>query len=300
MHQDTTRGAANRLPINRTRASLQVEFVKDTDFRKMVRRLIPNLIFFLFLTTLSGQISWDQPFEDCGIEGSVTIYDYKQKKWMTSDIEDSQVATLPASTFKIVNTLIALETGVVKNENEIIPWIDHYDTLKYGHRPNIYHSMSLKEAFKLSAGWAYVELAKRIGKARYKSYLSRIEYGNVDLSIEDPDFWNFGGFAISPANQIRVLIGVYEETLPFAMESFKTLKAMMIEEEADDYVIRAKTGWTRDGGRDTGWWVGYIEKPGNVYFFATRLIKDRSEPNPDFGKCRKEITKKICAELGIF
>lgn len=259
--------------------------------------LISILIFYSPL--LIGQTNWNQPFEKCGIQGSITIYDYKLKKWMTNDIADSQFPTLPASTFKIVNTLIALETKVVKDEEEIIPWIDDYDTLKYGHRPNIYHSMSMKEAFSLSAGWVYIELAKRIGKDRYKHILSEIGYGNVDVSIDDSDFWNFGAFAISPVNQIEVLIGVYEETLPFSKRSFKTLKRMMIAEEGDDYVLRAKTGWTRAGGKDTGWWLGYIEKSDNVYFFATRLIKDRSEANPNFGNCRKEITKAICRELGI-
>jgi beta-lactamase class D len=218
---------------------------------------------------------------------------------MTNDIEDSQTLTLPASTFKIVNTLIALDTETIKDENEIIPWIDDYDTVKYGHRPNIYHSMSMQEAYKLSAGWAYVALAKQIGKDRYRSILSELAYGNADLSIDDPDFWNFGDFGISPVNQIKILVGVYEETLPFSKRSFEILKEMMVEQRTDDYVIRAKTGWTKDGGKDTGWWVGYIEKPDNIYFFATRLIKDVHEPNPNFGNCRKEITKRICQQMGI-
>lgn len=260
-----------------------------------------TLIFVLLfsLEILFAQKSLNQPFEECGIDGSITIYDYGMNKWVTNNIEASQVATLPASTFKIVNSLIALETGVIKDENEIIPWIDDYDTLKYGDRPNIYHSMGMKEAYKLSAGWVYIELAKKIGKNRYKDFLTRIGYGNVDLSIEDPDFWNFGEFAISPINQINVLVGIYEETLPFSEQSFKILKEMMIEEETDEYVIRAKTGWTRDSGKDTGWWVGYIEKQDNIYFFATRLIKDRSESNQNFGSCRKEITRTILKQLKI-
>ena len=257
------------------------------------------LVFFLSSFQLSAQINWNKPFEDCGIKGSITIFDYQRNTWMSNDIKDSQFATLPASTFKIVNTLIALETGVVKDEEEIIPWITDYDTLKYSHRPNIYHSMSMKEAFRLSAGWAYVELAKKIGKARYKDYLTRIGYGNVDLSIDDPDFWNFGDFAISPTNQVEVLIDIYEENLPFSENSFKILKEMMIVEKTDAYTLRAKTGWTRDGGKDTGWWVGYIEKAENTYFFATRLIKSRKEANPNFGNCRKEITKRIFKDLGV-
>lgn len=262
-------------------------------------RICLPLTFLLFLNVSWGQSSFNQPFEECGIDGSITLYDYNLEQWITSDIDDSHAATLPASTFKIVNTLIALETGAVKDENEIIPWIDNYDTLKYGHRPNIYHSMSMKEAFRLSAGWAYVELAKRIGKEKYRSILTEIDYGNVDLSQEDPDFWNFGPFGISPANQIQVLVDIYDETLPFSKRSFQTLKTMMIAEETDEYVIRAKTGWTRDSGKDTGWWVGYVEKADNTYFFATRLIKERRDENPNFGSCRKEITKRILKQMEV-
>lgn len=246
-----------------------------------------------------GQVSLSAPFEECKIDGSITIYDYKAKKWISSDIEDSAFPTLPASTFKIINTLIALETGVIVDENEIIKWPGSTDTVKYGNRPNIYHDMPMKEAFKLSAGWAYVELAKKIGKERYLEYLAGSKYGNLDLSINDPDFWNFGNFAISPSNQINILIGVYEESLPFKKESFKILKDMMIVEQTSNFTLRAKTGWTRYGGKDTGWWVGYVEKKDNVYFFATRLIKDRGVPNKNFGKCRKNITIAILKQMNV-
>ena len=147
------------------------------------------------------------------------------------------MGTLPASTFKIINTLIALEAGVIADENEIIRWPGETDTVRYGYRPDIYHDMSLKEAFKLSAGWVYVELAKKIGKNRYREFLTSSNYGNADVSINDPDFWNFGNFAISPANQIEVLIGVYEETLPFSKGSFKILKEIMEEEQTDSYTL---------------------------------------------------------------
>lgn len=260
------------------------------------------IVIFIVLFTYSnlyGQRDLAKPFEDCNTSGSITIYDYNSKKWISTDINDSHEGSLPASTFKVINTLIALETGVIADENEIIKWPGKTDTVKYGYRPNIYHDMSMKEAFQLSAGWAYVELAKEIGKEQYKKFLTKIHYGNADVSIDDPDFWNFGGLAISPANQIEVLIAVYEETLPFSKRSFKVLKEIMKEEQTDDYILRAKTGWTRDGGKDTGWWVGYIEQKNNVYFFATRLIKGRDTKNPDFGKCRKEITKAVLRDLNI-
>lgn len=265
----------------------------------MRKQIIFLILFSIIAIRLNGQVNLAKPFEDCHINGSITLYDYKEKKWISSDIHDSHLPTLPASTFKIINTLIALESGVIANENEIIKWPGWTDTVKYSFRPDIYHDMSMKEAFKASAGWAYVELAKQIGKPKYKDYLTASKYGNVDLSVNDDDFWNFGNFAISPVNQIEILIGVYEETLPFRKASFKILKEMMIEKRTPEYTLRAKTGWTRDHGKDTGWWVGYVERGENVYFFATRLVKDRSVANPDFGKCRKEITMKVLREMGV-
>jgi beta-lactamase class D len=198
-----------------------------------------------------------------------------------------------------VNTLIALDAGVIENEEELVAWPGQTDTVKYGYRPDIYKDMNMKEAFQLSAGWVYVELAKRIGKEKYAGYLKQIGYGNADASIDDPDFWNFGEFGISPVNQIEILIKVYKEMLPFSKAHLKMLKEIMITEKGDDYVIRAKTGWTRDKGINTGWWVGYVEKAGNVYFFATRLVKDRSLGTGNFGPCRKEITRQILKELSI-
>jgi beta-lactamase class D len=94
-------------------------------------------------------------------------------------------------------------------------------------------------------------------------------------------------------------MGVYRETLPFSKRSFRILKQMMTEEQTESYTIRAKTGWTRDGGKDTGWWVGYVERKDNVYFFATRLIKDRSSLNPAFASCRKEITRSVLKQLKV-
>jgi len=100
-------------------------------------------------------------------------------------------------------------------------------------------------------------------------------------------------FGVSPVDQIELFKGVYEETLPFSKGSFRILKEIMTETKIGDYALRAITGWIREGGKDTGWWVGYVERKDHVYFFATRLIKDRKTFRPDFMKCRKEITKTI-------
>jgi beta-lactamase class D len=252
---------------------------------------------FCVSTKVCGQGNLKQFFQECGVKGSTTIYDYKHQKWIYSDSLDAQKLSLPASTFKIINLLIALETKVIKDENEVVKWVGKTDTTLYGFRPEIYRDMTVKEAFEVSAGWVFIELAKKIGRKNYTKYLKACHYGNVDLSEKGTDFWNFGRFGISPQNQVNLLKDIYEEKLPFSKQNYKILKKIMNTEKTNDYIIRAKTGWTRDGGIDSGWWVGYVENKENTYFFATRIAKKRTESNPNFGQCRKTITKTILKQI---
>lgn len=238
-------------------------------------------------------------FDNCNVEGAIAIYDNKNHTWILSDTIGTNKETLPASTFKIINLLIALETKTISSENEIVKWPGSTDTIKYDYRPNIYHDITVKEAFEVSAGWAFIELAKKIGKENYKKYLSLCEYGNLDLSQTDPDFWNFGAFGISPVNQVAFLRKFYENKLPFSKANIEIVKRVMITEKNEDYTIHSKTGWTRENNINTGWWVGYIESKGEAYFFATRLLQDRKMNRPDFGNCRKEITKSVFKDLNI-
>jgi beta-lactamase class D len=236
-------------------------------------------------------------FKNCGVDGSIAIFDKTNQQWILSDTLSVMTKNLPASTFKIINLLIALETKMIKDENEIIKWVGITDTIKYGYRPEIYHDMTVKEAFEESAGWVFIELAKKIGRDNYKKYLSTCNYGNLNLSQKEIDFWNFGGFAISPINQVEFLKKLYDYDLPFSKRNMEIVKRVMVTEQNDQYIISAKTGWTRENNINTGWWIGYLETKTGAYFFATRLIQDRKFNRDDFGACRKEITKKVFKAL---
>ena len=238
-------------------------------------------------------------FDSCGVDGSIAIYDYHKNRWIVSDTVKIKIETLPASTFKILNLLILLESKTISDEDEVVSWVGSTDTVKYGYRPEIYHNMPVKEAFELSAGWVFVELAKKIGKDKYREYLAKCKYGNNDLSQQETDFWNYGNFAISPINQVEFLHSLYEEKLPFSKRTIGIVKKAMITEKTEDYIIRAKTVWTRENNTNTGWWTGYNETKNGTFIFATRLLQDRKYKRSDFGTCRKDITKKIFKELKI-
>lgn len=258
--------------------------------------IIVLLALFSSLTTF-GQIDLQQPFKKCNAEGSISIYDYKNHTWLFSDTADAEKETLPASTFKIINSCIALELGKVEDENEVFRW-DGVERTFFGAKMIAWNKdTDLKNAYKNSIIWYYVELAKRIGRKDYKRYLAACGYGNGNLSETGDDFWNYGAFAVSPINQIEFLKSFYEEKLPFSKRTYGIVKKMMVSETTDTYTIRDKTGWTKKDGRDIAWWIGYVERKDNVYFFATRLTKEEVTDNPDFSGCRKKITKAVLKEI---
>ncbi|MCH5719771.1 penicillin-binding transpeptidase domain-containing protein [Niabella hibiscisoli] len=238
-------------------------------------------------------------FYQCQVDGSLVIFDHTKQQWIVSDTSSVHTRNLPASTFKIINLLIFLETKTIPDENYVVKWPGATDTVKYGYRPDIYHDISVKNAFELSAGWAFIELAKKINRNVYKDYLVRCGYGNADVSFAEADFWNFGPLGISPVEQIRLLKNLYDGKLPFSKKNMDIVKRVMITEQNRLHTIHSKTGWTMADGINTGWWVGYLEKKGNAYFFATRLLQNRSNNRADFSRCRKDITRSALKDLRI-
>ena len=233
-------------------------------------------------------------FDDLNIKGSITIYDYKNKKWYYSDKKDSEKRTLPASTFKIPNSLISIEEYAVKDENEVLKW-DGVIREFPAHNADT----DLKTAFKNSTVWFHREMSRRVGIDKYRKYLKEFNYGNQKLSGKPDYFWLDNTLVISPAEQINFLSGLYEEKYPLSKRTYNIVKNVMIEKKTDSYTLRAKTGSGLVKTLDIGWYVGYIETKDNVYFFATRLQQDEPNKNDDFLNLRKTITFNIFQDMGV-
>ena len=262
-------------------------------------------IFFvgLFLSTIfsiSAQelVDFSQYFKEADLEGGIYLYDYKKKSYKITDKADFVRTTSPASTFKIPNSLIALEVGAIKDENEVIKWDGEKRWLDSWNKDH-----TLTEAYKNSTLWFYQELARRIGEKSYNKYLKACNYGNHNIGKDLTKFWlgESSALQISPKNQLEFLIKLHEEKLPFSKRTFDITKRVMIREQTDHYTLRAKTGWAQAGGKDIGWYVGYVEKKDNVYFFALRVHKPleiKMSPS-EFVEKRIEITNKVLKQMNI-
>ena len=151
-------------------------------------------------TSIDKEVNLQKYFNDSNTQGSITIYDYKNKKWIYSDVTDSKRRTLPASTFKIPSSLITIEENAVKDEFEVLKW-DGVKRTYEAHNADT----DLKDAYKNSTVWFYQEMARRIGKEKFEKYLKEFNYGNQNLSGKEDYFWLDNTLTISPVEQINFL-----------------------------------------------------------------------------------------------
>ncbi|MGL4884034.1 MAG: class D beta-lactamase [Waterburya sp.] len=241
---------------------------------------------------IAQQIDFQPHFQELEVEGSILIQDLNQNRIYQYNSQRNATAFLPASTFKIPNSLISLETGVIPNELAILTWDGVTRDL-----PEWNRDLNMKEAFKLSAVWFYQVLARRVGHDRMQEKINQVGYGNSNIgSPEDIDkFWLEGELRITPQEQIQFLRRLHNDDLPFSARSLDIVKDIMIVEETPDYTIRAKTGLAIATTPQIGWYVGYLEKDEDIYLFATNI--DINSDN-DLDK-RKEITRRCFEDLQL-
>ncbi len=237
-------------------------------------------------------------YDQFKVEGSFVLFDPQADKYIFYNQAQFNQTFSPASTFKICNSLIGLETGVIKDENFVIPW----DSVV--RNPVWDRDHDLRTAFANSTVWYYQELARRVGGQKMKYSLEKANYGNADTSGGIDQFWLTGGLRISPQQQIDFLKRLHDNQLPFSQRSVDIVKNIMITKDTLDYVVRAKTGWGGHGNKDVGWYVGYIETKNNVYYFANCVQIDSQKLNDiqnaiSFDNSRAEIVYKILDELKL-
>lgn len=225
-------------------------------------------------------------FEEERAVGTFVLYDPESNRYRIHDIDRAKEPFIPASTFKIANSLIALETGAVPDTSTVLSWDGQERSISSWNRD---HSMTT--AFPNSVVWFYQELARRIGEERMQDYVNRMSYGNSNIDGGIDLFWLTGNLRISAMEQVDLLVRLSKDDLPFSKSTLDAVKDIMIEERGEEYVLRAKTGWAGE----VGWYVGYIERGEQSYYFALNIDMDRMEQ----AASRKDIAKAIMKDLGL-
>ncbi len=226
--------------------------------------------------------------DSADLNGAILILDDDSEIFYSNNFERARTAYIPASTFKIPNTLIALEEGIVENENAILAWDGEVRGID-----NWNQDLTLKQAFHYSCVPCYQEIARSVGPEKMNDYVSKLGFGEMDISGSNIDeFWLLGKSKISPFNQIDFLQRYRYSELGISKRTEGIAKKLMVSEEGDGYKIISKTGWSSSG---VWWYVGYVVKGSQSFFFATN-VDYNAEVDPGM---RIEVTKKALQHLEI-
>jgi beta-lactamase class D len=220
------------------------------------------------------QPEFGDAFTEADTAGTFAVLDVAGNRIVVSDRERAETGFLPASTFKIPNSLIALETGIaIDADSTMFPWdkvVRDFDAWNQDH--------TLRTAFKTSAIPAFQDIARKIGPERMQEYVNAFDYGNRDIGGARIDmFWLEGRLRISAMEQITFLEKLYRGALPIAPRNQEIVRDMMYLEQTEFGTLRGKTGAVGvtplPGSKATmGWLVGWFEHPGKPpYVFAMNM-----------------------------
>lgn len=239
--------------------------------------------------TVTERPDLDRVFAEHDARGTFVLLDAATDTMTVFDRARAERRMVPASTFKIPNSLIALETGAVKDENEIVP---------YGGKPQMIkdweRDMALRDAIRVSNVPVYQEIARRVGLERMQAMVDRLDYGNREIGTVVDRFWLDGPLAISAMEQARFQVRLARRELPVSARSQTIVRDILRLDEANGAALFGKTGWTgpKPG---IGWLVGWVERGETVHGYALNIDMMAVQEAPK----RLAIVRAMLSKLGV-
>jgi beta-lactamase class D len=231
-----------------------------------MRRAPVALCPLLMLLAAAPALAGADPFEKRGVDGAFVLLDTATDTWTIVHRGLAETPFIPCSTFKVPNTLIGLETGVVTGERFALRWDGHKHERDAWNRDH-----DLASAMKHSVVWFYQEVARRIGDRRMAAWIARLGYGNRKSGVIDR-FWLDGPLRISAVQQVEFLRRLHDGQLAVRRVHADLVLRLIELERGPGWLLRGKTGGCRDRDRAIGWLVGSTERGGRRWIYATILL----------------------------
>ena len=230
-------------------------------------------------------------FQQHDVVGTFVLYDPAKKHLIVVNPARAAIRLFPASTFKIANSLIALETNAVRDEMEIVPFGGKTQPIKTWEK-----DMSMRQAIGVSNVPVYQELARRIGIRNYEYWLQRLDYGNQQVGLDVETFWLQGPLNINAIEHVKFLSALAIKKLRMSLRSQEIVANIIRLEIKGKRVLSGKTGWSSAPTPQIGWFVGWVKNERGVFSFALNIdISTRSD-----ARKRKSIAKTLLEILDIY
>lgn len=231
-------------------------------------------------------------FRQHGTRGTLVLIDAASGETTVADPARAARRFVPASTFKIPNSLIAFETGAVRDADEVLP---------YGggrtRNPAWARDMSLRDAMPISNVPIYQEVARRVGLPRYREWLAKLGYGNADPGAVVDRFWLEGPLLISAIEEAQFNVRLAQKALPASARAQTLVHDIIRIESAGGATLYAKTGWyVQRGQTSIGWWTGWVERGSRIHAFTLNIDMPQMAMAPK----RLEIGRAALRQLGVY
>ncbi len=255
---------------------------------------------------------WSGRFKSMGIDsGCFILRDHVHESIHLYNKDRCLQRFMPASTFKIFNSLVALETGIARDETLTIPW----DSIV--RRPEWNKTMDMREAFRVSNVGYYQALARKVGAQNFQHYLDSVKYGNQKIGGRVDSFWLDNSLQISADEQVGFLKRLYFEELPFTVRTQTIVRSLMLHEDTAGVKLFYKTGWgNTPKGNQLLWIVGFMERQVEVkedkrsmnksdvrtypYIFALNFEVPKDDTTKDWGAVRITLLHQLLQDYGAY
>lgn len=239
---------------------------------------------------IAERADWGKYFADEGVKGTVVVLDGRTQTYQAYDAARAEQRLSPASTYKIFNSLLALESGALDNERETIPWDGKPRSVKAWNA-----ALNLRDAFRVSCLPCFQIVSHKIPRQYAQAKLNEAGYGNRTIGRAVDAYWVDDSLQISALEQVDFLQRLAKGTLPFSARSQDIVRNISIVEANADYVLHGKTGWFTDKKPDIGWWVGWLERDGNLTMIALNIDIQANADGPK----RVRIVRNVLKDLKL-
>ncbi len=237
---------------------------------------------------MTERADWGKFFDAEGVKGTIVVLDARTQTYQAFDPVRAERRMSPASTYKIFNSLLALESGALDNEREIIPWDGKPRRVKQWNA-----AMDLRNAFRVSCLPCYQVVSHKIPREYAQTKLNEAGYGNRTIGSAADAYWVDDSLQISARGQVDFLQRLARGTLPFSARSQDIVRDISIVEANPDYVLHGKTGWFDGKKPDIGWWVGWIERDGNITSVALNIDLKDNDDAPKRARIVRAVLKQL-------
>jgi beta-lactamase class D len=217
------------------------------------------------------------------------LHEVRSGRTLVCNAERAARRFIPASTYKVPHALIALETGVVRDEHAPFKWDGQKRGVAAWDKDT-----SLAQGIEASTVWVFQQVAAQVGHRRESVAVRRLGYGNMEVGTPADlrHFWLVGPLEISAIEQVRFLTNLRAGRLRADRRNQARTAAMLRLRDCESgctifgktgavlpiddqgFLKKPGTSFLPQGRERTGWFVGWIERSeaaGGPVVFAHNL-----------------------------